>query len=226
MIGRCAGAWLPGAVLATTMVAVMPVPGAAAAGLVTAVGPVPPASPVLFFVHESDVRKVPAPGVVVTVTVSPTARDGSAVAPAQRSGAATGSAAATARSATDNLGNAYFQLRAGRPSGTDTFAWSDDHGHGGEVDVAVAAAATPVAAPVVASAAAGPASPEATAAQAPMAAPVTPPAPLATDTPSLPWRPAVTALAAAAVAAVLLFALPRTLRRRASRRAVGTRGGG
>jgi hypothetical protein len=213
---RGVGAAVALALLSLVLMATAPT-RASAATAATQVGPVPPSSDIVFFVRENDLRKVPAPGVVVTVTVVSGGTDGAAVAPTQRSGAATGPAAASAQSTSDNLGNAYFRLHAAGKSGTDTFTWTDGRGHTGPVAVLVSASATPAAGPVTASAVA---SPPATSSARPGTAVIAAPPTAATPTASTPWwRTLITGLVAVALAAALVFWLPRLVRRVAARRA-------
>jgi hypothetical protein len=213
---RVAGLLLLGAAL----LALLP-RGVAAAAPATAVGPVPPGSAVSFSVREMDVRKVPAPGVTVTMAVAGGGQ-AAAVAPADRTGAAKGAAGSSAQSVTDRLGFAYFRLQAARASGTDTFSWNDGHGHNGQVVVTVSATATLSPTPTSVAVVAGAPTPlpstasSASSAAGAISAAGGTTAPVAAST---PWRPVVTGLAAVLVAATLLFVVPRVVRRIAARRA-------
>ena len=212
-VRHCASAAGALALLCVALAATAPLPAWAAPAL-TQVGPVPPNSDVAFFVREDDVRKVPAPGVVVTMTVVSGGADGAVVAPAQRPGTATGPAGASARSTSDRLGNAYFLIHAARRTGTDMYAWDDGHGHTGQVALAVSTAATPPAAAVGASAVAGP-SASSSARPGVAAASAHPASSPPSSTPW--WRTLLTGILAVLVAGALVFWLPRLARRRATR---------
>jgi hypothetical protein len=205
-------------VLGTILVALLP-RGAAAAAPATSVGPVPLNSAVSFFVRENDVRKVPAPGVVVTMTVITGAGDGATVAPADRTGAITAATGASAQSTTDRLGNAYFRLVAAHTSGVDTYSWNDGHGHTGQVLVTVSATATLSATPSAVSVVAGATTPTPSPAAGASTAVTTASSPTAPAAATPLWRTAVTGLAAVLLAGALLFVLPRLVRRIAARRA-------